>query len=110
MLDRGARYRQAIAPRKDQQNKLRSPLQQVRVEKGVYRHQLAEVTGISYSSLRRLEVGLAPNAPLWWYQNCAIALGVDLENVLDYGADEWQATGRALQAPDPGWISRLRSG
>ena len=42
------------------------------------------------------------NAPhLWWYVNCAIALNVELEEILEDDARDWHATARA-PAPPPG--------
>jgi DNA-binding Xre family transcriptional regulator len=80
-------------------------LARVRVDKGIGRPELAQATGISYNSLYRLESGLVKNPPLWWYQNCAIALGVKLEDILDYEHSGWHGTARAPAPPDPSWLN-----
>lgn len=42
--------------------------------------------------------------PLWWYQNCAIALGVKLEEILDYEHVGWHRTPKAPTPPDANWL------
>jgi DNA-binding Xre family transcriptional regulator len=79
-------------------------LARVRVDKGIGRPELAQATGISYNSLYRLESGMVKNPPLWWYQNCAIALDVQLEDILDYEHSGWRGTERAPAPPDPSWL------
>jgi hypothetical protein len=59
---------------------------------------------MNYNSLYRLESGLVKNPPLWWYQNCAIALGVKIEELLDYEHSGWHGTDRAPAPPDPSWL------
>jgi transcriptional regulator with XRE-family HTH domain len=71
---------------------------------GILQRELAEITGISIASLKRLERGLAKTPPLWWYVNCAIALNVTLEEVLEEDAeDQWYATAGAPVPPPNGW-------
>jgi transcriptional regulator with XRE-family HTH domain len=70
----------------------------MRLKMGLYQHELAHATGISIASYRRLERGELQTAPLWWYVNCAIALNVDLEEVLDQRTLGWRAT-RSAPAP-----------
>lgn len=74
--------------------------------KGIARHELAQAVGISYASLRRLEQKQAPNAPLWWYRNCAIALGVELDEILDDQDRSWRYRPAAPKAPGPDWPKR----
>lgn len=83
-------------------------LARVRVEKGITRHQLAQAVGISYESLSRLEREKLPNAPLWWFRNCAIAiaLGVELDEILDEREFRWRWTRRAPDPPPAGWLDR----
>jgi hypothetical protein len=56
--------------------------------------------------MRRLERGKAPNAPLWWYVNCATALGLGLEDVLDDRDFEWHSVPGAPEPPGPEWPYR----
>jgi DNA-binding Xre family transcriptional regulator len=89
---------------------VRSQLARVRVDKGIGRPELAQATGISYNSLYRLESGLVKNPPLWWYLNCAIALGVKIEDILDYAHSGWHGTLRAPTPPDPSWLKAKAQG
>ena len=77
----------------------------VRVQNGVYQHELARAVGISLSSLRRLERGEVVNAPLWWYVNCAIALNVDLIEVLDPELLRWHPTENTPAPPDQAFLA-----
>jgi len=61
---------------------------------------------MSYASLYRLESGMVKNPPLWWYQNCAIALGVELDDILDYEHEGWRASPQAPHPPGPNWQKR----
>lgn len=56
-------------------------------EKGVSREELARVAGTSASGIARLESGKEANPPLRILNNCAIALGVQLDAVID---PEWR--------------------
>lgn len=49
--------------------------------------ELAAATGISIATLRRLERGAMANPPLRYLANCAIVLGVEVEELID---DEWR--------------------
>lgn len=85
-----------------------SNLAEVRVAKGVAQHELAGAIGISTKSLLRLEKHRIANPPLAWYVNCAIALGVELEDVLDEWQLRWKRlTDFAREPPPPGWIDDL---
>lgn len=75
----------------------------MRLEKGVDRQKLAQAAGISYTSLYRLEAGMAPNAPLWWYTNCAIALGVKLDEIFGPEEQQWRPSSKAPAPPAPDW-------
>lgn len=78
----------------------------MRVSKGIARHELAHAVGISYASLSRLEAGMVINAPLWWYGNCAIALGVELDEILDEQDRMWRRRPAAPRPPGPDWPKR----
>lgn len=81
----------------------------MRIAKDVDRIELAQAVGISYTSLYRLETGMAPNAPLWWYTNCAIALGVKLEKILDPQDQGWHPSSKARVPPGPNWPEAERA-
>jgi transcriptional regulator with XRE-family HTH domain len=61
-------------------------LARARLSRGVTQEELAEAVGISVPTLRRLEQGEVDNPKLRYLVNCAIALGVELDEVLE---DEW---------------------
>lgn len=61
-------------------------LARVRMSRGVTQEELAQAVGISVPTYRRLERGEADNPKLRQLVNCAIALGVELAEVLE---DEW---------------------
>lgn len=50
--------------------------------------ELAEATGLSIATLRRLERGAMANPPLRYLTNCAIVLSVEVEELVE---DEWRA-------------------
>jgi hypothetical protein len=53
---------------------------------------------------------MVKNPPLWWYQNCAIALDVKLEEILDYEHSGWPGSPQAPKPPPPGRLDdRQRS-
>jgi DNA-binding XRE family transcriptional regulator len=98
-----------VASRKDQQTVIRSNLAEVRVAKGVTQDELARVVGISKKSLVRLEQRRIPHPPLAWYVNCAIALGVRLERVLDDGDLDWRRLDIDALKPPRDWIKKARA-
>lgn len=81
----------------------------MRLAKGIDREELAEAVGISRTSLYRLESGMAPNAPLWWYTNCATALGVKFDEILDPQDQGWRPTLNAPVPPGPDWPGSARA-
>jgi transcriptional regulator with XRE-family HTH domain len=80
----------------------------VRIERGVYQHELAHAVGLSLSTIKRLEQGRAKNAPLWWYVNCAIALDVGLEDVLEPVDLRWYSRPSAPKPPGVDWLAERR--
>lgn len=94
-----------IARRKIQQTEVRTKVAEWRVRRGIYQHELARETGISIASLKRLERGAAPNAPLWWYVNCAITLNVDITELFDDALRRWHATPKAAEPPSQEWYA-----
>ncbi len=63
--------------------------------------ELASVVGVSAPTLRGLERGEVANPKLRTLVNCAIALGVELEDVLEDDWLEWLPTGGAERPPKP---------
>lgn len=63
--------------------------------------ELAAAIGVSAPTLRGLERGEVENPKLRTLVNCAIALGVDLEDVLEDNWLEWLPTTRARRPPKP---------
>lgn len=82
-----------------------------RLKNGVSREELARVAGTSVSKLARMESGDEDNPPLRILNNCGIALGVQLEAVID---PEWRTWGNRYGGqefpPDPAafWHQRGR--
>lgn len=76
--------------RKVQQTIIRSNLAEVRVKKGVTQEDLARVVGISMRTLARLEQRRLAHPLLAWYINCALALDVRLEDVVEESDLRWQ--------------------
>lgn len=60
--------------------------------------ELADAIGVSAPTIRRLERGEVENPKLRHLVNCAIALGVDLDDVLE---DEWLEWLPAVGAAEP---------
>jgi transcriptional regulator with XRE-family HTH domain len=83
------------SPRRPPETKLRT----LRRARGILQRDLAKMTGVNQRTLQRLEFGEMDNPPLRYLVNCAIALGVELEEVLEDEWLEWKLFD--LQAPDP---------
>lgn len=60
----------------------------LRLERGLTQAQMAASTGISAKSYWRLENGQMTNPPVRYLSNCALVLGVPLDDVIE---DEWRA-------------------
>ena len=88
--------------RRDVQAKNETKLGRLRTERGVSQEELAEAVGISLATYRRLERGQLKNPPVRYLVNCAIALGVELEEILEPEWLEWMPTGvKTAKPPDP---------
>lgn len=74
-------------------------LARLRISRDLRQDELAEMTGIRLRTLQRLEAGEMPNPPLRYLVNCAIALDVELEDVLEEDWQTWMLFDR--RAPDP---------
>jgi transcriptional regulator with XRE-family HTH domain len=70
-----------------EQTKARTPLARMRLKRRVTQKQMWEATGISRSAYMRMERGEHPNPPIRYIANCAIALGCDIEELIQ---DEWR--------------------
>jgi transcriptional regulator with XRE-family HTH domain len=67
----------------------------------VTQEELAAAIGVSPPTLRGLERGEVENPKLRTLVNCAIALGVELADVLEDDWLEWLPTGGAKRPPKP---------
>lgn len=94
-----------MAPRRDQQTNVETRLAALRVRAGVSQAHMARTTGISSSTYWRLERGRIANPPLRYLVNCAIALGVELDDVIEDAWREWLVLD-AAQAGEPPSVSR----
>lgn len=64
-------------------------------------NELAEASGISIATLRRLERGAMPNPPLRYLANCAIVLGCELEELIEEEWRTWLALSKEKAPNDP---------
>ncbi len=62
-------------------------LAQLRTARGLSQSEMADLTGISTASYWRLEHDELPSLPLRYLSNCALVLGVALEDLIE---DEWR--------------------
>jgi transcriptional regulator with XRE-family HTH domain len=82
----------------------RTRLARVRQRRGVTQEELAELIGVSVPTYQRLERGTMRNPPLRYLSNCALALGVKLEDVIDTSWREWYPFDpRYAKPPAKGW-------
>jgi transcriptional regulator with XRE-family HTH domain len=63
--------------------------------------ELAEATGISVATLRRLERGARANPPLRYLSNCAIVLGVDVDELIEDSWRKWLPIARKKPPRNP---------
>lgn len=93
--------------RKQPQGDLISKIARLRVKQGLTQAELAAQIGISATTITRLERTLIDNPPLGWLVNAALALGVELEDVIDGWMLNWHTT-TAAPEPPPGRRNSLR--
>lgn len=91
--------------RRGVQSKQATRLAGLRLERGLTQTELAEATGISIATLRRLERGSVANPPIRYLANCTIVLGCRLEELIE---DEWRqwlplAKAKAPRNPEALW-------
>lgn len=106
-LRRNRRYPAAMSPaRHDPGTIPETKLAHARMSRGVTQEELARAVGISVPTYRRLERGDVRNPKLGHLMNCAIALGVELDALIE---DEWRewlpfdARAAAPPAPEAFW-------
>lgn len=75
--------------RRSSQSRAATRLARLRTERGLTQDELAEASGISIATLRRLERGSMPNPPLRYLGNCAIVLGCQLEDLIEEQWRDW---------------------
>lgn len=72
------------------------------MSRGVTQEELAEALGISVPTYRRIERGETDNPPLRYLVNCALALGVELDAVVEEEWRTWKVFDQERpQPPDP---------
>lgn len=73
-----------------------------RVACGLTQEEMGQVCGTSTSTYGRLEKGALGDVPLWLLNNCALALGVELEALIEPEWREWENRyGGQPKPPDP---------
>lgn len=84
---------------------LRSALARVRVDRQVSQAELAVATGLSLRTIQRLERKEIDNPQLRYLVNCALALDVPLEEIIDGDWLEWKVFDVAAAVPPhPNWM------
>lgn len=74
-------------------------LARVRMSRGVTQEELARAIGVSIATYRRIERGQTPNPPLRYLTNAALALGVQLDDVIE---DAWRGWWQRYPDDPPG--------
>ncbi len=73
-----------------------------RVACGLTQEDMARVCGASTSTYGRLEKAEVPTAPFWLLNNCALALGVQVEALIEPEWRQWyDHYGGQPEPPDP---------
>lgn len=62
---------------------------------------LADASGLSIATLRRLERGAVKNPPLRYLTNCALVLDCQLEELIEDEWRQWLALAKAKPPADP---------
>lgn len=70
-----------------------------RERRGVTQEELARATGLSMSVYWRLDNGRYDNPPLRYLINCALALGCELDDLVEEEWREWHVFDHAASAP-----------
>lgn len=79
-------------------------LARARIARRVSQAQLADRTGLSVRTIQRLESGEKTNPPLGFLVNVALALRVDLDDLIEDHWLQWTAfDARRPEPPEDGW-------
>ena len=81
------------------QTKVRTPLAEARVRRGMTQTEVAAAAGMSRTTYNKLERGGYDDPPLRYLNNCAIVLGVD--RVEDLFEPRWREWYQALPGDPP---------
>ena len=82
----------------------RTQLAALRQKLGVSQQDMSWATGLSVATYQRLERGEITNPPLRYLVNCAIALEVDLDQVIEAEWRQWRRfSARATDPPKKSW-------
>lgn len=88
----------AMADRSVRKSKAQTKLATARVAAGLTQKDMADLTGMSRSAYWRLERGRIDNPPLRYLTNCAIVIGVGVQELIE---DEWGSTWLQLSPDGP---------
>jgi transcriptional regulator with XRE-family HTH domain len=83
-----------------EQTKPRTALARWRVKRGVTQSEMAAATGLSRTTYIKLEHGRFENPPIRYLANCALALGCEIDDLIETQWREWLAFDEA-DAPRP---------
>ncbi len=64
-------------------------LAQARRERGIGQEELARAAGLGRSTIQRIEARTMTNPPIRYLANCAIVLGLPLEDLIEPEWREW---------------------
>jgi len=87
-----------VPRRDDPGTKPETKLARARIAAKLTQAEMVEATGISRSAYWRLERGRTANPPLRHLTNCALVLGVPVEELIE---DEWRTTWLQLAPESP---------
>jgi transcriptional regulator with XRE-family HTH domain len=90
-----------VPARRGNQSKQATRLARLRIERGMSQGELAEASGISIATFRRLERGSMSNPPIRYLANCAIVLDVELEELIEEEWRGWLSLGQKKPPRDP---------
>ena len=79
-------------------------LAELRAASGHTQDEMARAVGLSIATYRRLEQGKNANPPLRYLANCAIALGVKVEDLIEPDWREWAVLDERASVP-PDWLA-----
>jgi transcriptional regulator with XRE-family HTH domain len=78
-----------VAPPRRSQSKSFSQLTKIRILRGVSQEQLADAVGVSYKTIERLEANKIADPSFRLLNNCALALGVKVEQIIEPSLRDW---------------------